>query len=257
MIIAYSINFINVHYQILLVPLFKLSRYDTVEVIYMTFQFNVTQEVLDLGVKVKAVVIEGIDNTTISPEYLAYRKEAIQQLQKKYEGINAKQEPIVQGFYTLHDQVGVRRRKNPPASETLIKLLQKRNDLPSINKLVDIYNIISTDTELALGAHDIDKIDGNVTLRIQDGTERFIPLGSNEPQPVKAGEYSYIDDSSEIICHLEIRQVNKTLVDENSKNIYFIIQGNEVTPSSLLDETAQKLIDRVTQFCGGQGQIIY
>lgn len=223
----------------------------------MTFQFNVTQEVLDLGVKVKAVVIEGIDNTTISPEYLAYRKEAIQQLQKKYEGINAKQEPIVQGFYTLHDQVGVRRRKNPPASETLIKLLQKRNDLPSINKLVDIYNIISTDTELALGAHDIDKIDGNVTLQIQDGTERFIPLGSNEPQPVKAGEYSYIDDSSEIICHLEIRQVNKTLVDENSKNIYFIIQGNEVTPSSLLDETAQKLIDRVTQFCGGQGQIIY
>lgn len=257
MIIAYSINFINVHYQILLVPLCNLSRYDTVKVIYMTFQFNVTQEVLDLGVKVKAVVIEGIDNTTISPEYLAYRKEAIQQLQKKYEGINAKQEPIVQGFYTLHDQVGVRRRKNPPASETLIKLLQKRNDLPSINKLVDIYNIISTDTELALGAHDIDKIDGNVTLRIQDGTERFIPLGSNEPQPVKAGEYSYIDDSSEIICHLEIRQVNKTLVDENSKNIYFIIQGNEVTPSSLLDETAQKLIDRVTQFCGGQGQIIY
>lgn len=61
----------------------------------MRFQFNVTQEVLDLGVKVKAVVIEGIDNTTISPEYLAYRKEAIQQLQKKYEGINAKQEPIV------------------------------------------------------------------------------------------------------------------------------------------------------------------
>ena len=113
----------------------------------MTFQFNVTKEVLDLGVKVKAVVIEGIDNTSLSSDYLAYRKEAIQQLQQKYEGINAKQEAIVQGFYTLHDQVGVRRRKNPPASETLIKLLQKRNDLPSINKLVDIYNIISTDTE--------------------------------------------------------------------------------------------------------------
>ena len=223
----------------------------------MTFQFNVTKEVLDLGVKVKAVVIEGIDNTSLSSDYLAYRKEAIQQLQQKYEGINAKQEAIVQGFYTLHDQVGVRRRKNPPASETLIKLLQKRNDLPSINKLVDIYNIISTDTELALGSHDIDKIDGNVTLRLQDGSERFVPLGLDEPQPVKAGEYSYIDDANEIICHLEIRQVNKTLVDEHSKNIYFIIQGNEVTSDALLETTAQKLIDRVTQFCGGQGQIIY
>lgn len=176
---------------------------------------------------------------------------------KKYDGINAKQEAIVQGFYTLHDKVGVRRRKNPPASETLIKLLQKRKDLPSINKLVDIYNIISTDTELALGAHDMDKIDGNVTLRLQDGTERFVPLGYDEPQPVKVGEYSYIDDSNEIICHLEIRQVTKTLVDEMSKNIYFIVQGNEVTSYAFLNETAQKIIDRVTQFCGGQGQIIY
>ena len=108
-----------------------------------------------------------------------------------------------------------------------------------------------------MGAHDIDKIDGNVTLRLQDGSERFVPLGLDEPQPVKAGEYSYIDDANEIICHLEIRQVNKTLVDEHSKNIYFIIQGNEVTSDALLETTAQKLIDRVTQFCGGQGQIIY
>lgn len=223
----------------------------------MTFAFHVTQDVLDLGIKVKAVVINGVDNSTITPEYLSYRKDSIQSLLQKYDGINAKQEPIVQGFYTLHDKVGVKRRKNPPASETLIKLLQKRHDLPSINKLVDIYNIISCQTQIALGAHDIDKIDGDVTLRLQDGTESFVPLGSDEPQPIKAGEYSYIDDANDIICHLEIRQVNKTLVDENSKNIYFIIQGNEVTPDSLLEDTAQTLIERITQFCGGQGKIIY
>lgn len=94
-VISFFINFIDIQYQILLVPLCNLSRYDTVEVIYMTFQFNVSKEVLDLGIKVKAVVIQGIDNTSLSSDYLAYRKDAIQQLQKKYEGINAKQEPIV------------------------------------------------------------------------------------------------------------------------------------------------------------------
>ena len=38
------------------------------------------------------------------------------------------------------------------------------------NKAVDIYNILSIESKLCLGAHDIDKVDGNVTLKITDGT---------------------------------------------------------------------------------------
>lgn len=45
-----------------------------------------------------------------------------------------------------------------------------------INKAVDIYNIVSMDTKLALGVHNIDKVDGDVTLRFMDGTERFQPM---------------------------------------------------------------------------------
>ena len=55
--------------------------------------------------------------------------------------------------------------KNLPASENLIRLLTKREDLISINKTVDIYNILSIESKLCLGAHDIDKVDGNVTLK--------------------------------------------------------------------------------------------
>ena len=60
------------------------------------------------------------------------------------------------------------------------------------NKAVDIYNILSIESKLCLGAHDIDKVDGNVTLKITDGTEKFLPLGSEELKPVKAGEYSFV-----------------------------------------------------------------
>ena len=35
------------------------------------------------------------------------------------------------------------------------------------NKTVDIYNILSIESKLCLGAHDIDKVDGNVTLKKQ------------------------------------------------------------------------------------------
>ena len=112
------------------------------------------------------------------------------------------------------------------------------------------------ESKLALGAHDIDKVSGNITLRLTDGTEKFRPLGSEEDKPVKPGEYSYIDDNNEILCWLEIRQVEKDKVTEDSKNIFYIVQGNEKTSDDLLYETADRIVDTTVRFCNGNGKIL-
>jgi DNA/RNA-binding domain of Phe-tRNA-synthetase-like protein len=125
-----------------------------------------------------------------------------------------------------------------------------------VNKMVDINNIISLDSKLTLGAHNIDNVSGNVTLRFTNGTERFVPLGQTEPIPVSPHEYSYIDDSNEVLCHLEIRQVQKTLVDETACNVVYIVQGNEATSDELLLQTAQQIIGLTTKYSGGEGEII-
>ena len=66
----------------------------------------------------------------------------------------------------------------------------------------------------------------------------------------------YCDDANEVLCRLEVRQVEKTKVEESARNIFYIIQGNEATPDELLHETAQKIIDLTTKYCGGTGIII-
>lgn len=219
-------------------------------------EFRVEKSVLDAGVKIVFVVIRGLDNSGANPEWQEHREVLLRELSERYNGIDVHQDPVLEGFNILHDNTGVKRRKNIPASENLIKLLQKHGSLAYINKVVDIYNIISLDTKLALGAHNIDKVSGNVTLRFTDGTERFVPLGQSEPIPVNPHEYSYIDDSNEVLCRLEIRQVQKTLVDETARNVFYIVQGNGATPDELLHQTAQKIIDLTTQYCGGVGEII-
>lgn len=67
---------------------------------------------------------------------------------------------------------------------------------------------------------------------------------------------SYIDDSNEVLCRLEIRQVQKTLVDETASNVFYIVQGNEATSDELLLQTAQQIIDLTTKYSGGEGEII-
>ena len=219
-------------------------------------EFRVAKDVLDAGVKILFDVIEGIDNTTSSEEWNSFRDEKIKELLVRYQDLDVHQDPILEGYNILHDNTGVRRRKNIPASENLIKLLRKHGGMNPINKAVDIYNIVSMDTKLALGAHNIDKVDGNVTLRFTDGTERFQPIGADGPIPTAAHEYSYIDDSNEVLCRLEIRQVLKTLVTEETTNIFYIVQGNATTSEEYLREGAQQIIDLTTKFCGGRGRIV-
>ena len=219
-------------------------------------EFYVEQKVLDAGVKILFAVVRGADNTGNSEEWQNYRTERLAELLETYQDLDLKSDPILEGFNVLHDNTGVKRRKNIPASENLIKLLKKRGDMFYLNQAVDIYNLISLESKLALGAHDIDHVDGNVTLRFTDGTERFQPIGQSEPIPINAGEYSYCDDANEVLCRLEVRQVEKTKVTEASKNIFYIVQGNAETPIGLLQKTAQDIIDTTVKYCGGEGKII-
>lgn len=192
----------------------------------MNMNFYVKTDVLDSGVKILFAVMEGIDNTRVSEEWNAYRNQKIHELYEQYKDMDVHADPILEGFNILHDKTGVKRRKNIPASENLIRLLVKHQGMSYINLAVDIYNLISLESRLALGAHNMDKVDGNVTLRFTDGTERFVPIGLSEPIPVRPHEYSYCDDANEVLCRLEIRQVEKTKVDEAAKNVFYIVQGN-------------------------------
>lgn len=218
--------------------------------------FKVEKAVLDSGVKIVFAVIKGMNNTKVSAEWTEYRSRRLEELYQEYKDIDVHQDPVLEGFHILHDKTGVKRRKNIPASENLIKLLIKNHGMFFINQAVDIYNLISLESKLALGAHNIDHVDGDVTLRFTDGTERFVPLGQQNPIPVNAHEYSYCDDANEVLCRLEIRQVQKTAVDESAVNVFYIVQGNEATPDEYLRQTAQQIIDTTVKYCGGRGEII-
>jgi len=219
-------------------------------------EYLVQQAVLDGGVKAVFVHIEGFDNEAEPAEWVAERSRRVAALLSIYEGLDVKADPLLEGFNNLHDNFGVKRRKNLPASVNLAKLLVKHGDVPHVNTVVDLYNIVSLESKLALGAHDLARIEGNFTLRLTDGTERFVPLGQDEPKPVAAGEYCYCDDANEVLCRLEVRQVNKTAVGPACTGAAFIVQGNEATSGEYLREWAEVLGRDVTRLCGGSYRVV-
>jgi len=218
-------------------------------------KFIVQTGIAAIGLKGIFISILGIKNTGTDANFETFRRNV---LEKAYREIanEMKDDIYLKGFRQLHDAVGAPNRKNLSAAENLYKLFTKNKDIPHINLLVDIYNTISIKYKLALGAHDLDFVEGNIHLRFTDGTEKYIPLGEQEPKMVRAGEYSYIDDSNEILCYLDVRQVNKTKVTVDSKDVFFIIQGNSNTPYSHIEQASSELIGLVKNYCGGLEQFL-
>jgi len=220
-------------------------------------ELKVEKAVLDAGVKIVFPVIKGIDNTLVPEKWMEFRTRRLKELYEEYKDLDPHEDEILEGFNILHDETGVKRRKNIPASENLIKLLKKNEgEMFFINTAVDIYNIVSMESKLALGAHNIRNVEGDFTLRFTDGTEKFVPLGQSEPVPVNPHEYSYCDDSNEVLCRLEIRQVNKTAVGDDATDVVYIIQGNKATSDEYVMKTAQRVIDLTTEYLGGTGKVV-
>jgi len=82
-------------------------------------------------------------------------------------------------------------------------------------------------------------------------------LGYPKTIPVKRGEYCYIDDADDVICRLEVRQVEKTKVLETTTGCFYIVQGNPYTPSSGIISAARELIELTVRFCGGAVTELY
>jgi len=220
-------------------------------------QLIIQSEIKNIGITGIYLTIEGIQNKEHDAVFEKYRKQVVFQAYEYVRKIgDIKNDPLIRGFRQLHDAVGVSNRKNISAPENLYKLLEKKHDIPRINLLVDIYNTVSIKYRLALGAHDWDKVDGNVNLRFTNGTEKFIPLGESEPKTVGVGQYSYIDDSNEIICYLDVRQIEKTKVTLDTKNVFLVVQGNGSTPFPYIENAVKELVQLIKEYCGGTATVI-
>ncbi len=221
-------------------------------------EFRIDERVLGLGLTGVYFVMSGLsvrDSDPIFDALMAARLEVVQtQLDPAFD---FKTDRVLAGFRDLHTRVGRSNRDNVASPENLLRMLMRHGGLPRVNLLVDIYNLVSVETHLALGAHDLARTDGNISLRFTTGSERFVPLGSESPKQVHAGEYAYIDDSEDIICRLETRQVEKTKVTLETTDCFFIVQGNSETDSRSVWDGANELISLVTRFCGGKERILY
>lgn len=142
-----------------------------------------------------------------------------------------------------------------PPAEHLLRIIERSGRLPNINNVIDCANIMSASSLLSFGAHDIEKIKGNIRFDITQGNEQYIPLGKTEKEQIHVGEYACMDDEK-ILCRMDIKNCDETKVAKETKQFILYAQGNEKTPEAYVQKNLIAACDYIQQFCEGKYTII-
>ena len=84
--------------------------------------------------------------------------------------------------------------------ENLLKRVLKDNPVGHINPSVDISNAISLKYAIPMGAENVDAFEGTFRLKVTEGGDYFLPIGSDENDPTLPGELCYVDDAGYAYC---------------------------------------------------------
>jgi len=127
-------------------------------------------------------------------------------------------------------------------------------ELPSINALVDIGNIVSLRRLLPVGGHAIDVLTRDIALRPASGSEDFIPFGSGELEHPVPGEFIFVEGDQVLTRRWIWRQANHTLTLPETTAIEFNIDGLPPAAAGDIAAAGRDIMDLVDRFCPGRAR---
>lgn len=142
-------------------------------------------------------------------------------------GYNIKEYESIIPYRNAFKNLGINPNKYMSSIEAMGKRVSKGSKLPFINPVVNLVNSLSLKYIVPMGAHDIDDLKGEIVVRFSKEGDTFIPLGSDEVEEVEAGELVYSDRDRIRTRRWIWRQSSVGSITEDSKNIFFPIDGFE------------------------------
>jgi len=203
-------------------------------------KFIIDKSIADIGIKSVVIgIAKNIDpQAKLSDSFLKKQKETeARALHCDVDEIQ--NHPITCGYADLLQSVGRSIKKYMPTVPALIRNIQHRGSIPHINSVIDIYNVESLRSLLAIGGHDLGKVDGQIEFAVSKKEDVFLPILSTEKHVAKT-DYMYRDLKG-IMAWLDVRDGENYKFDDKTKNAIFIIQGNANTSVEMRVEALKRI----------------
>lgn len=195
------------------------------------------------GIKLGFLFAENIKVVNDSPLLANLRRETAVEIQTK-DYSHYLEEKNIKGWLEQFKKMGLNPNQTTPAQVAMIKRICKGGNIPNINVMVDLANIMAVKSKLPVGAFDLDKIVGDITLRNSMRGEKYLPLFETAEEEVPCDEIVYSDN--EKIFSRYSKDCDQTKITSATTRIFFVIDGIQENPKEeiahYLDELESLLI---------------
>lgn len=150
---------------------------------------------------------------------------------------------------------GVSPTKYRSAAEALLRRLTKKGDIPIINTLVDIGNLVSIRYGLPVAIFDTRQIEGAIRVHYSDGTEKYIELGNDAILHPEVGEVIFSDDKQMVIARRWCwRQSATSAANDNTTHAVITVEAHHDTAPEDIQNSVNDLLSLLETYAGGTYQ---
>ena len=197
------------------------------------------------------ILTTSIENVTVTPKSSSleeFKKEFISEIKSSYTLETLKDVPELRLYRDFFWKIGIDPTKVRPASEALIRRVVQGKPLPTINTLVDTYNLASMESRIPLAAFDSDKISPDLLLRFAVKNEQFTGIGMKSPVLLEGNEL-VIESGDDIIALYPHRDADKSKVTLSTRAVLIVVCGVPGIPGESLRNARTVAEEYIIRFC--------
>ncbi len=146
------------------------------------------------------ILAEGLVNGASPPELTAAFRAEQARVRERIGATPLSQLPSLGAWRSVFRAFGVEPTQVRSAAEALLRRLTKQGDIPSINTLVDLGNMVSIRYALPVALFDIGRLELPITVRFASGSEPYTPLGQQQVEHPEPGEVVFTDERQLVIA---------------------------------------------------------
>ena len=138
------------------------------------------------------------------------------------------------------------------AAEALLRRLTKKGDIPGINLLVDLGNLVSIRYALPVAVFDTRTLQGAVTVHFADGSERYTTLGQEEVEHPEPGEVVFSDETKLVIARRWCwRQSDQSAAQQDTTQAIITVEAHHAAGQKDVAAALNDLLTLLRTYAGG------
>lgn len=200
------------------------------------------------------VVAHGVTNGKSTEELISLLREAEDSVRRQLDLEKLAEHPRIASWREAYRSFGAKPSKFRPSIEAMARRVLRNDPLPTINKLVDIGNIVSLRHLMPAGGHAIDVLTEDIELRPAAGNEQFVPLDSDQMENPLPGEIIFVEGQTILTRRWTWRQAKHSLVVPTTTAVEFNVDGLPPVPIAENEEACREIMELIERFCGGNAR---